>query len=264
MSSDEKRLFFGFEVHAPWRERFPQARLLDPAHRHITVAFLGKTSCERIKALLPNIPKPPFQLGHVGVFDACLFLPPKHPRVVAYHVQGVDALAAYQKDLVHFLEGEGFQFEQRDFLPHTTIGRGPFVRKEWEDYFSPLPMYYTSLHLYESLGHSRYGSVWHHPLRPPFIEVEHVADQAFHIYGESMGELHLHAQMALCFGCPALFPYLDLQSRKDSLEEVIIHLNEIVTQADQEIGTPFKAVSFHGEVEKEVGNLLKWEMIVDV
>jgi len=38
----------------------------------------------------------------------------------------------------------------------------------------------------------------------------------------------------------------------------------MVAQADQEIGAPFKAVSFHGNIVKKNNQLLEWEMIVDV
>lgn len=68
--------------------------------------------------------------------------------------------------------------------------------------------------------------------------------------------------MALAFECPELVPYLDSEGEVGSLEEVIMKLNEIVTHGDREIGTPFKAVSFHGDVKEE--EILTWEMIVDV
>jgi hypothetical protein len=40
-------------------------------------------------------------------------------------------------------------------------------------------------------------------------------------------------------------------------------LNEAIARVDEQMGTPFKAVSFHGDIQEEEG-VLKWEMIVDV
>jgi RNA 2',3'-cyclic 3'-phosphodiesterase len=37
----------------------------------------------------------------------------------------------------------------------------------------------------------------------------------------------------------------------------------MVTASDVEVGCPFKAVSYHGEIHESNG-LLQWEMIVDV
>ena len=38
---DQKRLFFGFEVKAPWPQGLPKGRILKEDQRHITIAFLG-------------------------------------------------------------------------------------------------------------------------------------------------------------------------------------------------------------------------------
>ncbi|MCB1068009.1 MAG: hypothetical protein KDK56_07465 [Simkania sp.] len=266
-TNDEKRLFFGFEVSSPWPEDLPEARLLDPTHRHLTVAFLGNTSQHKIQSLLPEVPKPPMVLGRVGVFDKCLFLPPKVSRVVAYHPHFAteeDPLFAYQKTLTAFLETHGYTFEKRGFLPHVTMGRRPFNREKWENFFSPLPLFYSTLHLYESLGNSHYKPIWSFPLKFPFIEIEHVADIAFHVFGQTQEEVHLNAQIALCFECPPLVKFVEFEKLQSRVEEIVIQLNEMVTMGDQSEGTPFKAVSFHGEIEQTKEGLYMWEMIVDV
>jgi RNA 2',3'-cyclic 3'-phosphodiesterase len=43
MTTDDpiKRLFFAFEVDAPWPEALPSGRILEPSCRHMTLAFLG-------------------------------------------------------------------------------------------------------------------------------------------------------------------------------------------------------------------------------
>ena len=40
-------------------------------------------------------------------------------------------------------------------------------------------------------------------------------------------------------------------------------LNELIAIVDEKEGCPFKAISFHSLI-REVGPILKWEMIVDV
>ncbi len=108
-----------------------------------------------------------------------------------------------------------------------------------------------------------YQSLWERTLLSPFDEFEHTADIAFLIRGYSIQELHQHAQLALAFQFPPLIKFYRSQSQ-NSLEEVIISLNEIVAMADTEFGCPFKAVSFHGNIQSGDQNMLHWEMVVDV
>jgi len=263
---DQKRLFFGMEAHAPWPEALPDARTLRAKHRHITLAFLGDSSYGKIKALIPKVPRPPFRVAPVGLCDSCLFLPRRDPKVVTWHVDSLgdhDLLADYQETLSTFLEAQGYHFEHREFLKHVTLGRSPFLPSQWKKAFKPLPIYFQNLHLYESHSGLRYEPIWTHDLLPPFEEIEHIADIAFRIYGESLEQLYLNAQIALAFECPEILPFYDSALHVKSLEEMIMRLNEIVSRADHQIGTPFKAVSFHGTIKKE-GGILTWEMIVDV
>ena len=114
------------------------------------------------------------------------------------------------------------------------------------------------------MGHSKYLSIWSWPLLPPFEEIEHLADIAFHVYGQKIDQLYMHAFVALSFKCPPLLDYFQEKRELQSMEEIVIYLNEAVSKADQEIGCPFKAVSFHGTIERMQNHLLRWEMIVDV
>ena len=264
--SDQKRLFFGVEVHAPWPDELPDSRTLKATHRHLTLAFLGESSYQKIKGLIPRLPRPQFSVGPVGIFDSCLFLPRRDPKVVTWHVEPFgegDPIALYQEQLSTFLDEEGYALDHREFLKHVTLGRSPFLAKEWKRAFEPLPLYFQNLHLYESHSGLSYEPIWTLDLLPPFEEIEHVADIAFRIYGESIQQLFWNAQIALAFECPELLPHLIPQQQVKTLEEIIIQLNDIVRRADQEMGTPFKAVSFHGSVQKR-GRALTWEMIVDV
>lgn len=265
----EKRLFFGIDVSAPWPHEYPQGRLLEESYRHITVAFLGNVSYEKLVKILPEIPTIPIKVGLAARLDACLFLPPRKPRVVAWHVNWIDdssTLLAFQQQLVKWLQEHGFQIKNsdREFLPHVTLCRAPFVIKQWKHTFSPVPCVLKNLHLYESLGNMKYQSLWNIPLQLPFEEIEHTADIAFNIYGENLQQLHNHAQVALAFRFPALLPYFSELKEINSLAEIISDLNKVIAKADGEIGCPFKAVSFHGEIQKDQNQILFWEMIVDV
>lgn len=264
---EKKRLFFGLEISAPWPIKYPSGRLLDETHRHMTLAFLGNVDYRKLKAALPSLPQPSFRVGLVGQFDRCLLLPPRNPRVVASHIDWIDeadALIRFQKQLTQWLQKAEFQIDdRRDFLPHVTLCRAPFAPKEWKKAFTILPCVTKDLHLYESLGNLKYESIWKYSFKSPFEEIEHTADIAFRIHGESMVQLHRHAQIALSFRFPQLLSYISKQAAIRSLEEIVVDLNRIVCKADAEIGCPFKAVSFHGNVIQS-DDILTWEMIVDV
>jgi RNA 2',3'-cyclic 3'-phosphodiesterase len=264
-----KRLFFAFEILAPWPENLPSGRILDSQIRHMTLAFIGQADYRKLQKLLPIIPKPPFNIGLTGQFSAPLFLPKKHPRVVAWQIAWLDDsffLLAYQKQLISWLQSNGFKPDVRHeiFLPHVTLSRAPFNSKEWEETFTPLPLILGDLHLYESLGHLNYQPCWSYLIKKPFQEIAHTADIAFCIRGDSLEQIYNHAQIALAFKFPALTPFFKPSDKITHLDEVVILLNEILSKADQEVGLPFKAVSFHGEIEEETDGSLKWEMIVDV
>ena len=261
-----KRVFFGFEVKASWPGELPSGRILDPAHRHMTLAFLGNVDISGLLSNLENFPPPPFAVGLTGIFDECLFLPFRHPHVVAWRVKWQEnelALQGYQEILSAWLQTQGFKLDERKFLSHVTLCREPFKVKEWEKAFHPLPMFIESLHLYESLGNLRYEPLWSYPLLPPFKEIEHTADIAFEITGDSFSQLFQHALMALSFKSLHFLPYAEKEYSFQNIDDIIIQLNELVSEVDARFGCLFKAVSFHGDIQEEKG-LLKWEMIVDV
>lgn len=268
-ASDKKmsRLFFGMEVSAPWPLKFPPGRLLEERNRHLTVAFLGNTAVAQLLEHLKNFPSPGFEIGWVGKFDACLSLPEKHPNVVAWHVQWLEnagAFTEFRADFCAWLKQLGYmEGEKKSDLLHVTLCRKPFQFSDWLQAFHELPLMVTHLNLYESLGNSQYEVRWQYPLLPPFIEIEHTADLAFHIYGVNFPQLYSHAVIALAFKCPALLSYLSSQVKIANIDDVIIQLNKLIAKVDGEIGSPFKAISYHDLIVEE-GNKLKWEMIVDV
>jgi 2'-5' RNA ligase len=263
---DSKRLFFGAQVDAPWPKDFPKARMIDEQARHITLAFIGQDSFSKFKPLLSAVPTPLFPIGPIGIADKLVFLPPDKSRVAALSVKWLNTPAMlndYQKTLCDWLKAQDYSLDKRPFFPHITVARSPFDQKEWLEHFTPLPFFVKAIHLYQSLGSLQYQSLWELPLLAPFEEFEHTADIAFLVRGANLQELYLNAQMALAFKFP---PLVDFFSSKlqDSLDEIIISLNEIVGTADAQFGCPFKAISFHGNIKKDAHNILLWEMIVDV
>ncbi len=264
--SDSKRLFFGAQVDAPWVKDYPFARLIPEETRHFTLAFLGQSSFSRLEGLLPGIPQPSFAIGPSGIGKELIFLPPEKSRVIAASVDWLERdarLNSYQKELADWLQNQGYPLDQRPFLPHITIARAPFDKEKWQAQFTPFPFFVKAIRLYESLGNLQYQSLWEWVFLPPFEEFEHTADIAFLIRGTSIEQLHLHAQLALAFKSPQLIPFFTSRLQ-NSLEEVIISLNEMVSSADAEFGSPFKAISFHGTITPDEQNILRWEMIVDV
>ncbi len=264
---NEKRLFFGAEVAAPWQENYPSGRIISEKNRHLTLAFLGHRFPTELLKKMEQFPKPAFKIGPAGKCDQLLFLPKHEPRTVSYHIgwlEEQEALIAFQKTLLNWLYEAGYTVDQRELLSHVTLARAPFDRKEWEKSFIPIPIYIKAIHLYESIGNLHYESRWEYPLIAPFEEFEHTADIAFRIRGQTLDMLYTHAMLALCFSYPAFTPYFTKQTELHSLEDVIAALNQNVAIMDADIGIPFKAVSYHGEIKKDPNNLLEWEMIVDV
>lgn len=265
MEKEEKRLFFGCGISAPWPSHYPKGDIIDPASRHLTLAFLGNISYPDLQQKLSDFPHPPFKVGPVGLFDHCLFLPEHHPRVVAWHMQmdEQEDFKLYQQSITHWLDGYGYHVDKRAFLSHVTVARRPQHIKEWKNEFVPLPAMVEGIHLYESVGGLHYQPIWSCPLLPAFEEKDHTADIAFVVRAETMESLHHHAQIALAFKSPLLLKYIPNIPLEQKLDEIIMSLNRLISKADSEEGCPLKAVSFHGEAVKENG-IYQWEMIVDV
>ena len=229
----------------------------------MTLAFLGQSALDFLE--FPQIPRPHFSIAPVGVGSDLVFLPPDQPKVVALDAKWLEdphPLFMYQQRLAEWLQTKGHTLKSPSFYPHITIARMPFKKEQWQEAFHPIPFFLSAVHLYESLKDLEYRVLWSHPLKKPFIELEHTADLAFEICGTSLADLSIHAQLALFFTFPPLIEYYTLIAAH-SLEALIIVLNQMIAKCDSECGCPFKAVSFHGKMQ-ERGHLYYWEMIVDV
>lgn len=267
MDDSKKRVFFGLQVKAPWPEHLPHGRILNPEDRHATLAFLGDVPYSPLFQNLKHFPSPSFKVGPAGIFTECLFLPPRHPNVVAWDVQWIGdshEIVEFRQNLIEWLKQKNYHPKEHEgpWLCHVTLCRKPFEYSQWKKDFIPLPVIVNAIHLYESLGNLTYKPLWSFPLISPFQEIEHTADIAFNINGENPTQLYHHAQIALAFRYPALIPYMN-DHQFVHLEDIIIALNEIIAKTDGAIGCPFKAISFHGQI-KENNSTLQWEMIVDV
>lgn len=267
MQEEIKRLFFGIEIHAPWPVHLPKGRLLDEERRHLTLAFLGNIPYAPLRECLKDFPKVTLKLGSVGYFDSCLTLPPRHPHVVAWHAHWLDDLSPvvnFQRILSDWLISHDYSLDKRPWKPHVTLCRQPFDAHAWMKNFHPIPFYASSIHLYESIGNLKYVPTWSYPIKAPFEEINHTADMAFIIRGENLRQLYYHAFTALAFKAPEFIEFFTPRESFNHLDDVIMALNEIVSRADSKIGSPLKAISFHGEIVPLQDSLLQWEMIVDV
>lgn len=102
-----KRVFFAFQIEAPWPKELPQGRLLDERSRHLTIAFIGAVEYAPFAEALSSFPPPPFQVGLTGYFDKIKFLPPRRANVASWHVQWHDEagqLGQYQRQIAEWLE----------------------------------------------------------------------------------------------------------------------------------------------------------------
>ena len=263
--SDTKRLFFGAQVKAAWPQELASGRLIAEDARHITLVFIGQEDFPMLERQLKHIPKPSFRIGIAGVGSEWVFLPKEDARVVALNTtwfEDPQPLFSFQMALSEWLISCGYTLKKHSFVPHITVARSPFEKEEWKKHFEPVPFFLSTFHLYESLGHLNYRSLWNHSLIDPFIELDHTADIAFEIRAQSIKQLFVHAQLALFFKFPPLSQFYT-PSSTEALDAIIMELNRMIALADAEGGCPFKAVSFHGTIVKRDG-LFTWEMIVDV
>lgn len=263
---ETRRVFLGIECRAPWPDEFPKGRIIKEEHRHATLVFLGNVNFELFQKQIPSIPRPDFNLGFTGIFSHCHFFPKRKPHVVAWEVdlqKRQQEFLDYQQTLKNWVQDNGYSVDERPYLPHVTVSRGHFQPSQWKKTFQHLPLMLKDIHVYESLGSSEFKKIWTHTLDAPFTEIDHTADIAFVIKGRSEKEILDHATSALAFEFPEILDYVEENTAPKNLNDVIRALNRLVALADAEVGTPFKAVSYHGDLIK-TGGCLIWEMIVDV
>ncbi len=268
MEKNDKRVFFGFEIEVFWIELPKEKKIISENNRHITLLFLGKNDVNEINKYLNELPSCNFEIGPVGYFNKCLFLPPKHPRLIAYQADFFEKnkfIRDFQKKLFDFFKKKNFLVKQNNnFLPHVTICRNDFDKQVWKNSFKFLPLFIKSFNFYESLGSSEYKTLWKKDFIEPFEEIKHTADIAFIVKGKNYTDLLFNSFIALSFKSLDFLLYYKELKEVNSIDDVIINLNDIVTKAEIDgLYIPFKAISFHANIEKK-DDILNWEMIVDV
>lgn len=249
----KKKLFYGFSIQCPWPKFSFKGKILDEENRHVTVAFLGNQDLDAALSNVQDI-KFPFKFAPTGIMKDHKLLPENTYNVLAYEFFLVSQKDDFQS-FVHYISDESF-------LPHVSIVRNPDSKEMDGVELTPLPFYMDGFHLYESLGNSQYKSRYSISFAPPFKEYEHTADMAYEIIGETYLDLYHHAQVALAFYYPPFIECFAFDGHIQNENELVKELNRLLGKVDAKFGCPYKAVSFHGNIKK--GDLLKWEMVVDV
>lgn len=259
------RVFLALQAQEEYAQELPTGRDIAPTMRHMTLVFFPDADLERlVEALhaLSNLPK----VGFGGVADSLLLLPPRHPHVLAWNVNlgpFYPFADTWQHTLTFWALASGFlpKNEMRPFLPHVSLSRSPFHHLERMKTVIPVPICFSSLHLYDSVGNLQYMKRWSKELIPPYLEIEHTADIAYKISGTSLSELFWNASLALATRCPRILP-IEIPPLNGH-EDIIMHLNRRISEIDAAEGIPLKAVSYHGNLYQEEA-ITYWEMIVDV
>ena len=257
---NEKRLLFGFEVHAPWPESLPDMKTLKAKNYHLTLLFFGNTSYKKIHEHIRYMPKPTFRVGPVAFSDSPLRLPNRSSDVITWHVEpfGEDVIDEYQRVIYDYFLEKGYDLERKKFIKHITLGKSAVLKKEAKKSFRSLPLYFKNLHFYESYQGDQYEPIWTYDLLPPFEEKK---NGHFVLYGESFQQTFLNAQIALAFKCPALVPFLDSSYKVRNLHDGGIRLTTIINQAFRKAEVPIERVIFPDSGQEENG-LLTWDLFV--
>ena len=285
------KYFVGAEIECPWEE-LPacKEREILPEMRHMTLNFIGE------KQEKPVCLTHPLVIGSAGYFDGVLFLSRAvayHAVFLSNALRREDFLPH-----VTIARGDQHKASewQKWFQPlpfyfkaihlYKSLGNSiyPNKLKNWE-FSKPNSQILSNLKdareaepclkdradgagiKSANLGEEKtdssiclgiYEKVESCSLKAPFEVREHTADLAFVIRGKSLDEMYVHGMIALAFSFPQTVQFFEKKSVR-SIEEVVQELNRLITRMDTEIGSPFKAVSYSGNVKQG-----EWEMIVDV
>ncbi len=104
----------------------PDLRWVDPLSIHLTLAFLGALTDERLveamqatEVAAQSIPTFDYRLAHMGVFSS-----QRYPRVIWVGIEEPSGtLLRLHRVLNRELEQRGFAVDTRPFSPHLTLSR---------------------------------------------------------------------------------------------------------------------------------------------
>lgn len=261
--SAQKRLFIGFSIDCPWPQMMPAGRVLKEEHRHITLVFMGQAPFEKTIEVLNDLPIP-FKIGLAGQFNRCLLLPPQQPQVLAWNVDwfenGKDLLG-FWRDLKDLLKAHNLPLvDHKGFLPHVTMARAPFIVKDWEKSFTPLPFIVKKLHLYESVASIHYEPLLTFTLKSP---IEQLTKNSVMLRGKDLEQLYVNAQVALSFIHLGFLPFISNEMPSDNLLEIKFDIERKIDSAQDVIKGAFKTVVFPDGYTLEEDDTLSWIMHIE-
>ncbi len=165
------RTFFGFDLPPEVPRRAAGLRTLvdDPkravrwvkgSNIHLTVRFLGATPREAVEEIATAMREKleGFRAFRVSVEGTGVFPAPTRPRILWLGLTGdIGRLQALEETIHQVVGPMGFPREEREFIPHITLGRVRYPQKITPDVSKFLSVEYEAvdcpleaLHLYES------------------------------------------------------------------------------------------------------------------
>ena len=159
------RYFIALDFTQPDREKFhslartlkthaKKARIVEEAHVHLTLAFLGELDSGAVKkaeAIVKNTEEEPFTLE----FDTVSYFDPgKSGRIFWIGPDQHPVLDRLHEKLTDALLNQGFSLDERPFTPHVTLARGvrisPESSSDFEDAFETFDVPARSISLMAS------------------------------------------------------------------------------------------------------------------
>lgn len=131
-----KRLFVAVDLPdevnqllGSYAEVLRDVRWYEPSAYHLTLKFIGEVTSEKMRAIqeqLEQVSGEPFRLtiNRLGYFP-----PNRHPRVIWAGFDECEPLQKLHDDIEEKLKQLGVEKEDRDYIPHITLGKNKGVPK---------------------------------------------------------------------------------------------------------------------------------------
>lgn len=294
---DTKRLFWGFEVDVPWNIpswlsheelNSKNQRIIAKEERHMTMLFLGSLKPATIQPIVDKWVEESSissMLSPTGILTSFLTLPHNTERCLTLKgsfLTGKNEVDEMRSRLQnHFSslldEKEKGVRSRREFLPHITVARRPFILEDWSSQypFFPLPFQVTHHSLFETIGPLKYRPIIRQSFFPGYEQFDHPADIGYTARGYSLRDLILHSVLAIARHEPQILQCIDIRDDQHQLKspfQITEWLNSLIAEIDSIQGSRIKAISYHAlsETIRHVtpDSLSKpyyeWEFIIDV